>query len=469
MASLAASALQFWFVKNCLGKDIFHTAGDKIQGHLDSIDKQINPKHVSGGAKTLIHDKWAFMVGVSRYQDKNIKPMKSARNSAMLITSTFKDAEVGHFGMGHVAEVAGVQATRDNILGALFSSALTKKTLPTDLIILYFSGRTLAAPDKNDVCLCAYDTISSEPELSGISLKETLASFRRRTQCPQILCILDCSPNQVTGSKVDGLTVEELAKSTGVSVLSANVLDAESQACGSGTISCFSQFFTEALKDCQGYISVVQLVDFVQNNINAENPQTPLKAKVTFASAPASDRMGDAIIGTTLHTPWSVSKFAMGHNAQTLALERPDLVAPPVNSSAPVLDLTHLPPPTRKTVSPAPKIAKIINGETPPDEDEDATGKAVDLDAYVAYVKGQIKEKWTPPKGLKERQAVATFTVLKNGIIVDPVITKSSSDPVIDQSALAALKAASPLKALPAGAPASIQIRYVFVWRVSSK
>src|SRR5262249_55860389 len=109
--------------------------------------------------------------------------------------------------------------------------------------------------------------------------------------------------------------------------------------------------------------------------------------------------------------------------------------------------------------------AKIINGETPPDEDE-ATS-TVNLDAYVANAKGQIKQKWKPPKGLKEHQVVTTFTVLKNGSIVDPVVTESSGDAAVDQSAIDALKAASPLDALPKGAPSSIQIRYVFDWRVS--
>jgi TonB family protein len=466
---LAGSSL--WLIHDCFARDIFHNASDRVREHLSNLDRQFNASKKSGNvSKPVIHDKWAFMVGVSKYQDKEIKPMKAARNNAVLLSSTLKEPNVGHFGAGHVAEVVGAAATRDSILGALFSSALIKKSLPTDLIVLYFSGRTLVAQDKNDICLCAYDTLSTEPELSGISLRETLASFKRRTQCPQILCILDCSPNQPPKlKKGECLSVDDLAKETGVSVLSASVLDGNSQACGSGTISCFAQFLTEALKDSQGYVSVGQLVDYVQNNIALEESgSTSVKQKVIFANAPGSDRIGEAMIGASIHTPWNVSKMAMGHNVQTLALVRPDLVGPPTSSSAPVLDLRNVA--GAKEIA-SPRIAKIINGETPPDEDDASSGSnpAVSLDTYIANVKTQIKQKWIPPKGLKDHQVVTTFTVLKNGLIVEPVVAASSGNAAVDQSALDALKAASPLEPLPKGAPTSIQIRYVFDWRVVGK
>jgi TonB family protein len=444
------------FTTVSFGRDIFHNAGDRVREHLNSL----NPKKPGGG----IHDKWAFMVGVSKYQDKEIRPMKAARNNAMLLSSTLKEPSVGRFGNGHVAEVVGASATRDAILGALFSSALIKKSLPSDLIVLYFSGRTLLALDKNDICLCAYDTLSSEPELSGISLKETLASFKRRTQCSQIVCILDCSPNQESkANKGECLKVEDLAKATGVSVLSANVLDAESYACGSGTISCFTQFLTEGLKDSQGFFSIAKLADFVQTNITQEENQgVTVKQKVVFASPPGNDRAGDTVIGTSIATPWNISKFTMGHNVQTLAYTRPDLISTPSNNSAAVTDFRPL---QRALAKDASKEPKIVAADTPVDEGS-AANSAPGLDSYIANAKGQIKQKCHPPKGLKEHQVVTTFTVLKNGLIVDPVVTESSGDGTLDQGAIDALKAVSPLAALPKGAPNSIQIRYIFDGRV---
>jgi colicin import membrane protein len=115
----------------------------------------------------------------------------------------------------------------------------------------------------------------------------------------------------------------------------------------------------------------------------------------------------------------------------------------------------------------APRIAKIINGETPPDQDESANPVAVD--DYVARIKSVISQKWQPPKGLQEHRVVTSFTILKNGLIVDPSVNESSGNAEIDRSALKALKEASPLEPLPAGAPSSIQIRYVFDWHVTGK
>jgi len=59
-----------------------------------------------------------------------------------------------------------------------------------------------------------------------------------------------------------------------------------------------------------------------------------------------------------------------------------------------------------------------------------------------------------------------TFTIANDGTIVDPTIVESSGREDVDGSALEALRAASPLDHLPPGAPASVQVRYVFDWRV---
>jgi TonB family protein len=466
---VCGSCLILWCTHVCLAGDVIRDAGDRVRQHLNNLDRQLNPGRRSQPSNAVIHDKWAFLVGVNKYQDKSIKPIKSARNNAMLLAATLKESNVGHFSYGHVAEVVGTAATRDTILGALFNSALIKKSLPTDLIVLYFSGRTICVQEKNDVCLCAYDTLASEPELSGVSLRETLASFRRRTQCPQILCVLDCVPNRPPNQSREVLTVEDLAKSTGVSIMSANLLDAESHACGAGTISCFSQFFSEAMKDTNGYIPIVKLVDFIQTNISQEESyRTSIGQKVVFATAPGSDRAGEVMIGANIRTPWNISQVAIGHKVQTLALVRPELIAPPHPADAPVLDLRNVGSVGDKGIA---RVAKIVNGATPPDTDDtsNSPNSGANLDAYVAKAKGQIKQKWRPPQGLKEQKVVTTFTVLKSGQIVDSAVVESSGNVAIDASALEALKAASPLEGLPAGSPTSIQIRYVFDWHVTAQ
>jgi TonB family protein len=456
--------------------DIFQTTGDPVIEHLNKLDEQLRMSKKPQASGGLLHDKWVLLIGTNKYQDRAIKPLKAARNSVMLIASTLKQPEFGHFANGHVAELTGSSATRDGILAAIFNSALCNKALPSDLIVIYFAGRTISLPNDSELCFCPYDTIGAEPGLSCIKLKETLARFRRRTQCANIVCILDCSPNN-DAPVADCMSVDGLSRDTGVSVLSASSLGVNSQGCGSGTISCFAQYMAESIKDTQGYVSFGALAEFVQTNINNELVDgKPLKQHVMFAAAPGSERARDMMIGAPTRTPWAVNKVVMGHDFQSLLSARPNLLKPSTlteptvgmpaqkleNDGSSVCAKSRAHVGVNKV-----HLAKILNGQTPPDDDEPMAPGA--LDAYMAAMKLSIRQKWQPPRGLEEHRLVTTFTIVKDGSIVDPTVIESSGNPLVDQSAMDALKAASPLEPLPKGAPAAMQIRYVFDWHVSAK
>jgi TonB family protein len=85
----------------------------------------------------------------------------------------------------------------------------------------------------------------------------------------------------------------------------------------------------------------------------------------------------------------------------------------------------------------------------------------------MAKMKKDIQAKWKPPKGLEQRRVGVTFSINRDGSIVDGAVVESSGVDAIDKSALEALKDASPIDPLPKGAPRSVEIRYRFDWKVS--
>jgi TonB family protein len=461
------------------GHDLFGRSGSKVKTRFDSAFQRYNSANQDGFSGT-IHDKWALLIGVSRYQDKMIAPMKVARNNVMLMSETLSNGGVGHFPPGHISYLLGANATHSMIHAAFFGSALAHRALPSDLILIYICGRTMQIDKDGDICLCTYDTIASEPQSSAINLKELLSSLRKRTQCPQIVCLIDCEPNSVNSPhKGDPISLSELAKATGVTILSANSLSNSSHPCGVGTFSCFCQFLTEALKSSSGMMPIGNLAGFIQDNVNTEHPSDEAKQEVTFVGAPGNDRAADLQLGAPIHAPWSITKANIGHNVDTLALDRPDLIETGQHKSKLFLKshssqnlIAHAPQTDKVAFDVTAPTAKtgnnvISNGASPGDAGEAPAD--IDLNPYVARAKAAIRAKWQPPKGLENRQVVTTLTIQKDGTISNTAVIGGSGDAGIDQGALRALKAASPLEPLPKGAPASIELRYIFDWNVSSK
>lgn len=100
-------------------------------------------------------------------------------------------------------------------------------------------------------------------------------------------------------------------------------------------------------------------------------------------------------------------------------------------------------------------------------DDEDDDVQDVDFGPYMTQMKKAIQAKWISPKLTKGKNAVAVFSIQRDGSITDAELAESSGNSEVDASAMAALKAASPLAPLPKGSPKHVQIRYKFEWKVT--
>ena len=72
---------------------------------------------------------------------------------------------------------------------------------------------------------------------------------------------------------------------------------------------------------------------------------------------------------------------------------------------------------------------------------------------YLEEIHKQISGKWQPPAVNKDSEVVLTFTILKNGHVVDEQVSQSSGSKEVDESALTALRRSSPLPPLPLSFP----------------
>ncbi len=490
----------------------------------------MTPLQASLWSASQVRDKWAVVIGISNFRDPKILPIRYGADSAIKLGKVFLDPAIGHFKLDHMLLLQQEDATRETIDDVL-SNGIARKALPADMIILYISTRWIPAKNGKDIIFCANDTTVADPESTGIDLADTLKKIRRRTQCKNILCLLDLSPisegvsttkllsdaPQTKGQQAD--IINRLAAQTGISIFSANDLSTSSTQTPFTESSYFARFLMEDLNGSGGGMPL----DVFQPAVTAQIHQTVLaeqKVNQLPITAASPDFVGNLAIGAIVGKPKNpleatgiTSKTRIGLDGGQLPIDHPELlsgsgIGTPIAPAATARNRQTVSAaslaPSRKAQTAAPTVSTPASAQSPTvtsasarltspalaqkpaaesrigaeelhpanEAAADSSEKPfvdIDLHAYIADVKRVIQAKWQPPKGLEEHRLMTNFTILKDGTIEQAEVTESSGIAAVDRSALDALKAASPLPALPAGSPPSIQLRYRFAWKVNRK
>jgi hypothetical protein len=220
-----------------------------------------------------------------------------------------------------VAVVSGNHATKSGIEEAI-NSWLLKKALPNDMVIVYVCTRSLAAKDGSDVFLCCYDTLASEPGTSGVSLKEILTQISKRTQSRRVLAALDLSP----AARGNFPEVSDIAKNTGVSVLSAGKLAEPSYESAMAGNSFFVQYLLEGVKAGGGLLPLTVVSQYLQQNVPAEVKKMQSKDQMPeLALAPGSQELSGIAIGIAPKDTTGLASIGVGHRMDSLGLTRNSL------------------------------------------------------------------------------------------------------------------------------------------------
>lgn len=391
-------------------------------------------------APIVIRDKWALLIGLTKYQDGNIASVKQTTANLALLSKVLKNPNAGRFSDDHITALFDVQATKKYIEYVATEGWLVKKALPGDLIVFYISGRAVYKDD--DAVICTYDTVANSAASTGVSLKDLLAEVHRRTQCKNIVCVLDLVPLTELQATPPRDLWQKIAGAGKVTILAASAPGFLSNPANlMGTL--FTNYLAEGLQTGGGAMTLDAIAQYVCQSVETDaRTQLHKVQQPQLIISPENKEMAAVVLGHPSKV--AQSRVSFGHPVDQLALSRPDL-------------MPHEPG--------AKSISKHVDAD---DDDDDAdSGQGVDFSTYMVKMKKDIQSKWKPPKGIEQRKVVATFTINRDGSIVEPSIVDGSGLENIDKSALAALHDASPLDPLPKGAPRSVQIRYVFDWRVS--
>lgn len=146
-----------------------------------------------------IKDKWAVIIGVSKFANPAIPTLKYSAKDAQ----DFRDFLVskGNFSADHVLLLKDEQASRERILDAFGDGWLPKRVMEDDLVVIFISSHGSPADRAGENFIIAYDSNPDHPYSTSIRLQDLASELSKRTGCDRLVLLLDACHS---GAAVEG-------------------------------------------------------------------------------------------------------------------------------------------------------------------------------------------------------------------------------------------------------------------------
>jgi len=259
----------------------------------------------SGGGQFSgkIGDKWALLVGISKFQDArlNLKfPSKDASDLYHVLIDKL------NFAPDHVALLTNQYATRENILSMLGDKWLPRVAAPEDLVLIFLS--THGSPSDLDVgginYLLAYNTDPHSLYATGIPLQDLVNMVKKRVHSKRVLIVLDACHSGSAQVESKGMVVNR-------------AVDADAVAQGTGQMVICSSSPQELSWESKQYPNGVFTHHFIQT-LSQSGGMKPFNSIFqTLSEATRNEVMRDRSVMQTpvLRSAWSGDELFLGAKA----------------------------------------------------------------------------------------------------------------------------------------------------------
>ena len=262
----------------------------------------VRPATIEARLGTGLGERWAVIVGVSKYQDDRITPLRYADDDAQALYDflTSEAAGLGGFKKENVLLLLNNKATYREIRTALFT--FLKAATEDDLVVIYFAGHGMPDPDRaSNLYLLTYDT--DVENVSGTAFPmEDVHNAVQRTYARDILVLSDaCHSAGVAGqatfrdvslNQINEQFLDRLQASTGgLTVFTAsqvNQLSQEGPQWGGGH-GVFTYQLIEGLQgaadmDGDRIVALGEIMEWVRDRVRREtrNAQIPSISQTAF-------------------------------------------------------------------------------------------------------------------------------------------------------------------------------------------
>ncbi|MBX9940700.1 MAG: TonB family protein [Candidatus Obscuribacterales bacterium] len=446
-------------------------------------------------APLSIHDKWAVLIGASNYGDQAIGNVPGATQNILNLTKIMIDPNCGRFTPDHILLITESKVTTANLATALHSDWLSKKALPNHLILIYIALRVSPSKHTNDLYLLPPATESADIERHAVSLLGTIREIKRRTQCQNIVVVLDSltSKAERVGANQVASRLQEIAADTGSIILCQDQNLASSQiAPGSDGATLYTSSLIELLRASGGLMPIESMAQYCVQSLSAPGQKPfyiscadPDLGKQTLGIRPKGFDPRYVKIGHSLEKH---PELAIGLSDAFKAPIKPEESKLKPKTMNDILSESKPPKPTSilkdlhaaaESEGPEPKQPRLnapANNTShiqPNGAQKIAALNAPKLplitaDNYQEHVMDQIGDRFEEEPLVKEAQntsglvdPVAVFSIARGGQIFDIELLQSSKDARLDELAVKTLKEVK-LPPLPSELGEEVQIRFRF-------
>lgn len=144
----------------------------------------------SSSSNAPIEDKWAFIVGVSKFAKPSINLKYPAKDAKDLSTYLVNEA---NFAPDHVKLLVDEQATKERVLAELGDKWLPRLAHPNDLVLIFIS--THGSPSQADLeglnYLVMHNTDPDSLYATGLPLSDLAAAIKQRVHSNRVVLIID--------------------------------------------------------------------------------------------------------------------------------------------------------------------------------------------------------------------------------------------------------------------------------------
>jgi len=206
------------------GNERMEASVKEIRGTTDpKLLKAVEVEQKAKGNR-VITDKWAVVVGISKYQDSSINLKYAAKDAKDFYDYLVNEA---HFQPDHIRLLLDEKATRVNIMAALGDKFLNCTAGPDDLVVFYFSGHgsPSSADSAGDNYLVVHDTDKTSLLATAIPIQEFTDTIKRHVHSDRMVLAMDAchsgaaEPGAKSIFRVNNFSVDQLAQGSGQYVL----------------------------------------------------------------------------------------------------------------------------------------------------------------------------------------------------------------------------------------------------------
>jgi tetratricopeptide (TPR) repeat protein len=275
---------------------------EELSQQLAELKKKVEQIQAQGPqASSLpksIAERWAVVVGISRYKDNQIPRLSYADEDAKAFAEFIKTPRGGSF--KHVRVLLNDQATLINMKEALGS--FLKQAQKDDLVVIYFAGHGMPEPGRTDTSyFLPHDAILKSLYATALPMQEVDQILNKRIYAEKVVMIADACHSGFVGTRTRASATEAAAVTNrffaelvrakpGRAVFtasSASELSQEDERWGGGH-GVFTYYLLEGLKgeadsDGNGVVTVREAFDFTYLQVAraTKNDQHP-ELKGTF-------------------------------------------------------------------------------------------------------------------------------------------------------------------------------------------